>query len=85
MAALSKECLIAALSQEFLKARNVSKGRISKDLAHHTVVRLGRGSTVNTVFSLPVKVICLRRDSLVGVAIRRNSLLRAAVRRNPLG
>ena len=52
MAALSKECCVAALSQEFLKARNASKGRIGKDLAHHTVVRLGRGSTVKTVFTL---------------------------------
>ena len=34
------------------EARNASEGSISKDLAHHTVVRLGRGSTVNTVFTL---------------------------------
>ena len=31
------------------EARNASKGRISKDLAHSAVVSLGRGSTVNTV------------------------------------
>ena len=34
------------------EAHNASKGRISKDLAHHTVVRLGRGNTVDAVFTL---------------------------------
>ena len=34
------------------EARNASKGRISKDLAHHTVVRLGRSRTVDTVGAL---------------------------------
>ena len=34
------------------EVHNASKGRIGKDLAHHTVVRLGRGRTVNTVVAL---------------------------------
>ena len=34
------------------EARNASKGRISKDLAHHTVVGFGRGGTVYTVPTL---------------------------------
>ena len=34
------------------EARNASEGRISKDLAHSTVVRLGRSRTVDTVVAL---------------------------------
>ena len=71
MAALSKECLIAALSQEFLKARNASKGRISKDLAHHTVVRLGRGSTVNTVFTLASQGNMFKKRLLTGSCYKK--------------
>ena len=34
------------------EARNASKGRISKDLAHSAVISFGRGSTINTVSTL---------------------------------
>ena len=34
------------------EARNASEGRISKDPAHSTVVRLGRSRTVDTVGAL---------------------------------
>ena len=34
------------------EARNASKGRISKDLTHSAVVRLGRSRTVDTVVAL---------------------------------
>ena len=48
------------------EARNASKGRISKDLAHHTVVRLGRGSTVNTVFTLSSQGNMFKKRLLTG-------------------
>ena len=34
------------------EARNAPEGRISKDLAHHAVIGLGRGSMANTVITL---------------------------------
>ena len=75
MAALSKEFLpIAALSQEFLKARNASKGRISKDLAHHTVVCLGRGSTVNTIFTLASQGNMFKKRLLTGSCYKKKLL-----------
>ena len=81
MAAVGKECLLAALSQEFLKARNASKGRISKDLAHHTVVRLGMGSTVNTVFTLASQGNMFKKRLLIGSCYKKKFLIESCCKK----